>query len=114
MRKNLSRLGLAVFAVLAMAASGIDLNTAVRTELTDCISTGSTPALTLVRGTSYLMRVTDADTFICWAASGSTCGSGGEKFPTGTVLLFTATGDKVSVSCRSASSTGDVIFTQSR
>lgn len=112
--RKLKFAGLALIAVLAMAATGIDLNTAVRTELTDCISTGSTPALTLVRGTSYLMRVTDADTFICWAESGSTCGSGGEKFPTGTVLLFTATGDKVSVSCRSASSTGDVIFTQSR
>ena len=103
---------LGLFAALAMGATGIDLNTAVRTELTDCAAAGSSPALTLVRGTSYLMRVTDSDVFLCFAESASTCGSGGEKFPVGTVMLFTATGNKVSVSCRSTASTGDAIFTQ--
>ena len=105
---------LALFALLlaagALAGPGIPLNPAVRTELTDCASGGSA-ASTLVSNTTYLLRITDADTFLCFAASGSTCAAGGEKFPMGTVILFTPNGNSISVSCRSSSSTGDAIFT---
>ena len=101
---------LVLAALVAFAGPGIPLNTNVRTELTDCASGGSS-AGALVANTTYLLRITDADTFLCFAPSGSTCASGGEKFPSGTVILFTPNGSSVSVSCRSASSTGDAIFT---
>jgi hypothetical protein len=106
------KLGLALllFPMLALAA-GLALDTNVRTEFTDCASGGSSAGV-LVRDTQYLMRVTDADVFVCFAASGSTCAAGGEKFPAGTVVLVTITGNQVSASCRSSASTGDVIFTR--
>ena len=103
----------ALLAAAALAGPGIPLNTAVRTELTDCAAGGSS-ASALVANTTYLLRITDADTFLCFAASGSTCASGGEKFPMGTVILFTPNGSSVSVSCRSAASTGDAIFTSAQ
>lgn len=97
---------------LALAlAGGLPLDTSVRTEFTDCASGGSS-AQALVKDRQYLMRVTDADTFVCFAESASTCASGGEKFPVGTVVLLTITGAQVSASCRSSTSTGDVIFTR--
>ena len=109
------KLGLAallLFPLLALAAGGINLALGTRAEFTACASGGSS-ATTLVVG-EYLMRVTDADTFVCFAETGSTCASGGEKFPAGTVVLLYVAGDKKSVSCRSSASTGDVIFTASR
>lgn len=93
------------------AALAQTLDTSARLELTDCASGGSS-AGSLTAGESYLLRVTDSDVFICFAASGSTCASGGEKFPLGTLMRFTANGNHVSVSCRSTASTGDVIFTK--
>jgi len=98
---------------LAVAATGISLNTGVRTELTDCASGGSSSA-TLKPNTTYLFRVTDSDTFLCFAG---TCAAAGEKFPVGTVMLFATTnnnGSDVTISCRSAASTGDLIFTQAQ
>jgi hypothetical protein len=109
MRKTF-RLGLALLALLVFAAAtGINLSTATRAEFTDCAAGGS-GAQTLVAGT-YLLRVTDVDTFVCFAASGSTCAANGEKFPAGTVMVLAITGDKLSISCRSAAATGDVILT---
>jgi hypothetical protein len=106
------KLALVAFLFAAAAlARGLALDTTRRTEFTDCASGGST-AQALVRDTEYLLRVTDADTFICLAATGSTCATGGERFPAGTVVLLSITGDQVSASCRSSSSTGDAIFTR--
>ena len=110
MRKLALVLGLLSFAALA---GGLALDTSVRSEVTDCASGGSA-AGTLVRDTTYLMRVTDADTFVCFAASASTCAANGEKLPVGTLLLLTATGSQLSWSCRSSTSTGDVIFTRAQ
>lgn len=108
--RQFARAALLFLAVaLPALAGGINLLTSTRAEFTDCASGGSV-AQTLTAG-QYLMRVTDADTFLCFAASGSTCASGGEKFPVGTVVLLTLTTGQVSVSCRSSASTGDVIFT---
>lgn len=90
-------------------AGGIALDTSRRFEFTDCSSSGS--AAQTVTGGQYLLRVTDADTFLCIAESGATCASGGEKFPVGTVVLLTVPGASKSVACRSSSSTGDAIFT---
>ncbi|MFT3708045.1 MAG: hypothetical protein QM817_10350 [Archangium sp.] len=98
--------------VPVVAKAGIPLNAAIRTEFTDCASGGST-AQALVRG-DYLLRITDSDTFLCFAAAGSTCVSGGEKFPAGTVMVITVTGDMLSASCRSSGSTGDAIFTKAQ
>jgi hypothetical protein len=89
-------------------AGGIPLQPGVRTELVDCASGGST-ASALQRG-DYLMRILDADTTVCFAASGSTCASGGDRFPLGTVAVINVTGDMLSVSCRSSTSTGDALF----
>lgn len=82
-----------------------------RQELTDCSASGSS-AVTLTASRSYLMRVTGEDTFVCFASSGSTCASGGEKFGAPFAMLIFITTDTKSVSCRSGNATGDVIFTQ--
>jgi hypothetical protein len=102
-----------VLALVGLAAllSAQTLDTAVRSEVTDCASGGSA-AGTLTAGETYLMRVTDADTFVCFAASASTCAANGEKFPQGTIIRMTANGNQVSWSCRSSGSNGDVIFTK--
>lgn len=99
--------------VVALAATGVALNTGLRTEMTDCASGGSASS-TLKPNVTYLFRVTDSDTFLCFAA---TCAAGGEKFPVGTVMLLATTangGSDVTISCRSSASTGDLIFTQAQ
>lgn len=101
-------LAIALLPALALAQA---LDTGTRAELTDCASGGSSAASLTVNKT-YLLRVTDSDVFICFAASGSTCASGGEKFPMGTLMRLNINGNQVSVSCRSGGSTGDVIFTR--
>lgn len=88
-------------------AQGITLNTGLRTELTDCASGGSSSS-TLTGNVRYLMRVTDSDVFLCLTA---TCATGGERFPSGTVLLYQVPNGGHTISCRSAASTGDIIFT---
>ncbi len=95
----------------AALAAPLTLDPSVRYEFTDCASGGSA-AQSLTAGRKYLMRVTDESVFVCLAATGSTCSSGGEKFPAGTVVLINVTDSLKSVSCRSANSTGDVIFTK--
>ena len=106
------RLGLVAVALLSLVAfaGGINLLTGTRFEFTDCASGGSV-AQTLTTPRQYLLRVTDADVFLCFTESGSTCATGGEKFPSGTVILLNVTSDKASVSCRSSASTADAIFT---
>lgn len=89
------------------AAAQISLNTASRLETADCASGGSSIGTTLAKS-KYLLRVTDKDTFICWAAS---CAAGGEKFPNGTlILLYFETAQ--ALSCRSSDSTGDAALTK--
>jgi hypothetical protein len=109
MRKAL--LLVALCPLLALAG-GIALNTGVRYEFTDCPAGGSSAQTVL--GGQYLFRVTDSDVFVCFAESGATCASGGEKFPQGTVMLLTVPGASKSVACRSSGSTGDVIFTRAQ
>jgi len=92
-------------------ADAISLALDTRFEFVDCPAAGSA-AQTVKTGT-YLFRITDETTFVCFAASGSTCGTGGEKFPAGMAMIFNVTNDKVSVSCRSPAGAGDVIFTRS-
>lgn len=101
---------LALVAGSALAQSAITLVSGSKVEFTDCSGSGSSAQA--VPPGKYLMRVTDADTFICIAESAATCASGGEKFPLGTVLsiYFGGFANK-SVACRS-SGTGDVIFTR--
>lgn len=106
----MKRLLLIVFALAALAAPAqtgtITVYTGTRFEFTDCSSGGSS-AQSVTRG-SYLFRVTTEDVWICFAA---TCAAGGEKYGAGTTFVqwFDAT---TSVSCRSAGSTGDAIFTR--
>lgn len=98
----------ALVASLALA-SGVVVDTGRRFEFTDCASGGS--ASQNVNGGTYLMRVTDADVFLCWAG---TCAAGGEKFPSGTVMLLTVPGfpsATTAFSCRSTGSNADVILT---
>lgn len=98
-------------------AGGILVNTAKRAEFTNCSSSGSL-SQPITEG-EYVMRVTDKDSFVCYA---TTCvGDAGEKWPMGTIVKISfprATaglsdgGTGTDVSCRSSDSTGDVIFTQ--
>lgn len=101
---------LTLLALPALARGAINLALGTRFEFTDCAAGGSA-AQTLALG-QYLFRVTDEAVFVCFAAAGSTCAAGGEKFPGGMAMLLNVTGDKVSVSCRSAGATGDAIFTK--
>ena len=109
MRKLMRWPVLLVLFALSAAAGGIVLNTSRRFEFTDCAVGGS--AAQTVTGGTYLLRITDADTFLCFADSGSTCAAGGEKLPNGTVILLTIGNGGQSVSCRSVGSVGDAIFT---
>jgi hypothetical protein len=103
--RPLPLLCLLLLAGTALAATGIVITPAVRYEFTDCGAGGS--ASQTVTGGTYLLRVTDADTFLCWAA---TCATGGEKFPAGSMLLVSIPATQA-FSCRSAG-TGDVILTR--
>lgn len=94
---------------LVASADGVLLDTSKRFEFTDCSSGGSS-AQTITEGT-YLLRITDESTWLCFAASSSTCATLGEKFPSGTVMKITIPRSGLSVSCRSAASGGDAIFT---
>lgn len=87
-------------------AGGLALDVGRRFEFTDCASGGSA-AQTLTTG-QYLFRVTDADVFICYEA---TCASGGERFAVGSIIGIAIGLGGQQVSCRSATSTGDAIFT---
>lgn len=89
--------------------TGITLYPATRFEFTNCNVDGTTTAAQTITAGTYLFRVTTEDTWICYAA---TCVSpNGEKFPAGAMMLLTFRSSQ-SVSCRSASSTGDAIFTK--
>lgn len=101
----------AVVAGAAIGQRAIGIDTSKRVEFTDCSGTGSA-AQTLTAGT-YAFRVTDADVWLCFAdpPATATCGSGGERWPVGTVINY-ATGTK-SVACRSTGANGDAIFTGS-
>lgn len=103
---------LVVFLPVLALAGGIALDASVRYEFTDCASGGS--AAQTVTGGQYLFRVTDSDVFVCFAESGATCASGGEKFPQGTVMLLTVPGASKSVACRSSGSSGDAILTRAQ
>jgi hypothetical protein len=99
-------LALSLVLLAAVALAGIGIQPAIRFEFTDCASGGS--ANQTVTGGQYLMRVTDADVFVCYA---STCASAGERFPVGTVLLLQVPALGQVMSCRSSTSTGDFILT---
>lgn len=111
---SMRKLALVLALIAGAAAAQIALYPGNRKEFTNCSATGSV-AQTLTANRNYLMRVTDEDTFVCFAASGSTCSSGGERFPVNFGMRIHITSDLASVSCRSVSAgaTGDVIFTQS-
>lgn len=91
-------------------AGGIALVPSVRIEFTDCASGGSSSqtVTSSLANVTFLARVTDSDVFVCYAA---TCASGGEKFPSGTLMLLTIKTGTV-LSCRSSASAGDFILTQ--
>lgn len=88
-------------------AGGISLDPGTRYEFTDCASGGSA-SQTAIEG-DYLLRVTDADSWLCYAA---TCATLGEKFPAGTVMRISVPRAGQAFSCRSGASTGDVILTR--
>lgn len=103
----MKRIGIVFLLLLGgvAVAAGVNLDTSTRYEFTDCESGGSA-SQSIARGT-YLFRVTDADLWICKAA---TCATGGEKFPSGLVMKLSF-GAATTVSCRSTNADGDAIFT---
>lgn len=96
-----------VVAGTALAAA-ITINTTAPKTFTDCASGGSA-AQTIPAG-STLMRTTTETVWLCFANSASTCVTGGQAFPAGTVILIDIASNQTSVSCRSVSSTGDAYF----
>lgn len=85
---------------------GVMLNTGQRFETTNCAAAGSSIG-TVPQG-KYLLRVTDEDTFICYA--GACVAPDGEKFPAPTVMLIQFR-QATQLYCRSVGATGDVILT---
>lgn len=104
--------------LLALAALGIALSGSteaieldpVRVEFTNCPANGLPTAQAVAAG-EYLLRVTDEDVFMCKHSASSTCGSGGEKFPAGMAMIIRFP-VAVSMSCRSAGATADLILTK--
>lgn len=98
----------------AALAGGLVIDTSQRLELTNC-SSGGHDGGQLAEG-QYLVRVTDADTNVCIQsgldAGYLSCSSGGEKFPSGTIILQSIPRGGATVTCRSSTSTGDVIYTR--
>lgn len=95
---------------LGLALSGFTPLSSGAVDFANCSASGSS-AQTLVRGRIYVMQVFDEETWVCFAASSSTCASGGRRFPAGFAAKVTVNGDMLSSSCRSAGATGDVEFT---
>jgi len=83
--------GLAFAQVTLSTASSIDLN---------CISGGG-DAGTLRSGQKYLVRITTADSALCYSA---TCGDGGLVFPAGTIIETREPNENRPVSCRATGS----------
>jgi hypothetical protein len=93
---------------IAAAAGGVLLNGAAVT-ISNCAAGGS-GAQSLTEGV-YLLTVTTDITFLCSAASGATCASGGTMFPAPWGMLYAVPRGGLSVACRSASSSGNISFT---
>lgn len=87
-------------------ARGISIDPSKRYEFTDCAAAGST-AQTVAEGV-YLTRFLTEDIWVCYAG---TCGTGGEKFGAGTVMMLSIGRGGQLMSCRSSGSTGDLVLT---
>lgn len=120
--KKLARVGLALLALVAFGGAGVAMQVAKRYEFTNCAAAGSVPQS--ITGGEYVFRVTDADSRVCINDTanpdgGTSCGfydggMAGEMYPFGTVMKLTipgATTATKSVSCSSATATGDLHFT---
>jgi len=105
--KRLLLLAVVLAAGVAMAV-GFTLTATTDTTFTDCSSGGSS-AQTLSASGSYWVRTSSAEgLFMCMAASSSTCASNGTFLPPGSSVLINFSSSQLSISCRSASSTGDL------
>lgn len=98
--------------VASVAVAQVALYPGFGKDFTNCESGGSA-AQTLSPGFNYVMRVLDESTYVCFASSGSTCASGGERFSANFAMRIHITSDHKSISCRSSGGTGDVLFTRS-
>lgn len=101
------RLLVILLLVVATAAlAGIALDTSTQFEINNCPAGGSSSVA--VNEGDYLFRVTDADVYLCYAA---TCVTGGAKFCSGTIFELAIPRGGATLSCRSAG-TGDVVLTR--
>lgn len=91
-------------------AGPINLQPGTIVTFTDCSSSGSVAQT--IAGGSYVVTVTDEDTWLCLADSAATCASGGTKFPKGTAIHLAIGNGGQSAACRSTASTGDIQFTK--
>jgi hypothetical protein len=106
--KRLALLAVALLSTAALAGA-LAVSWGSGYTFTDCAAAGS--ASQAVAGGTYLVAVTDADVWVCQAA---TCATGGTRLPSGSVVLVGVpfnSGSGTTFSCRSAASTGDLSFT---
>lgn len=110
------------FVALAALGAGVAMQPGTRFEFTNCAVAGSVPQS--MPGGQYIFRVAEADTRVCINPTanpdaGTSCGlydggMAGELYPANTVMLLTipgSFGSTKSVSCSSATATGDLHFT---
>lgn len=98
-------------AFLAGVPSGsyLTLYPATAFTFTNCNADGTTTAAQTVTQGTWAVIVTDADVWVCYAA---TCAANGTRIPAGSffVLGIAAAAGQV-ISCRSSASNGDISFT---
>lgn len=109
MRNVWPALLVALLVPLSAALAGLTLNPSLRTEFSNCAAAGSASS-TVTANVQYMARVSsDSDVSLCYAG---TCAAGGELFPAGSMFTINFRSDQTTLSCRSAASTGDIIFTR--
>jgi hypothetical protein len=106
--RKLWPLGLLTIGMLFAAPVTLDDDN--RVTIANCGAGGSS-ASALVAGSTYVLAIFDEETWVCFAASSSTCAAGGIRLAPGAMLRVSITSDHASVSCRSAGATGDAEFT---
>lgn len=79
-------------------------------NFTDCSSGGST-AQALTTGPNLMRANTTEPVWVCLSSDAGACAAGGDFYPPGFAGIINLGSNQSTASCRSAASTGDIVFT---